>query len=152
MAQNINVAVITGNLTSDPELRATGGGTQIASLRVAVNGRKKSADGQWVDDPNFFDVTVFGGNAENVARYLSKGSGVAVDGRLNWREWTDKEGNRRQAVGIIADNVQFLNSGGGGGQQGGARQISHQDIPDPTEYSSAAPPVPAQHPDDDIPF
>jgi len=110
-ATNINRAVISGNLTRDPELRSTSGGTSVCNLRVAVNSRRKdSASGEWVDKPNYFDVTVWGAQGENCAQYLSKGRPVAVDGRLNWREWETQEGAKRQAIDIIADTVQFLGS------------------------------------------
>lgn len=111
MAQHINRVVITGNLTRDPELRSLASGTAVCSLRVACNGRRKdNATGEWVDDPNFFDVTVWAGQGENCARFLSKGRPVAIDGRLEWREWQDQEGNNRQAVQIVAESVQFLGS------------------------------------------
>src|SRR5664280_3870785 len=117
---NINRVVLTGNLTRDPELRSLPSGTAVCSLRVACNTRRKSSDGEWVDKPNFFDVTVWGGQGESVARYLSKGRPVAVDGRLEWREWEAQDGTKRQAVDIIADSVQFLGSpndtSGAGGQ------------------------------------
>lgn len=105
-ASNINRVIITGNLTSDPELRDAGG-TPVCKLRVAVNTRKKQGE-EWVEKPNYFDVTVWGAQGENCAKYLSKGRGVALDGRLEWREWETAEGQKRQAVDIIADNVQFL--------------------------------------------
>ena len=97
-ASNMNVVVVTGNLTRDPELRSTPGGTSVCKLRVAVNSRRKNPHGEWVDKPNYFDVTVWGVQGENCANYLSKGRPVAVEGRLDWREWEDKEGNKRQAV------------------------------------------------------
>jgi single-strand DNA-binding protein len=109
---NINRVVITGNLTADPELRSTPNGKPVCSLRIACNTRRKSGE-EWVDKPNFFNVTVWGAQGENAARYLSKGRPVAVDGRLEWREWETQEGDKRQAVDIIADSVQFLNSGNG---------------------------------------
>jgi single-strand DNA-binding protein len=109
---NINRVVITGNLTRDPELRSLPSGTAVCDLRVAVNTRRKDGE-EWVDKPNFFDVTVFGGQGEAVAQHLTKGRGVAVDGRLEWREWETKDGDKRQAVDIIADSVQFLPSGNG---------------------------------------
>ena len=87
----------------------------MCSLRVACNTRRKDASGEWVDKPNYFDVTVWGAQGENCAKYLSKGRPVAIDGRLEWREWEDKEGNKRQTVDIIADSVQFLGSREGGG-------------------------------------
>jgi len=109
-ATNINRVIITGNLTRDPELRNTQGGTAVCSLRVAVNSRRKDESGQWADKPNYFDVTVWGTQGENCAQYLAKGRPVAVDGRLNWREYETKEGDKRQSVDIIADSVQFLGS------------------------------------------
>ena len=125
-ATNINVVCITGNLTRDPELRSTPGGTAVCKLRVAVNSRRKDGQsGEWIDKPNYFDVTVWGAQGENCAQYLSKGRPVAVDGRLDWREWEAKDGSgKRQAVQIVANSVQFLGSrdGGGGGGQGGGAQ------------------------------
>ena len=111
-ASNVNVVVITGNLTRDPELRHTGGGTAVCELRVAVNSRRKDGQtGEWVDKPNYFDVVVWGAQGENCANYLSKGRPVAVEGRLDWREWEAKEGGgKRQAVSIVANTVQFLGS------------------------------------------
>ena len=120
-ASNVNVVVITGNLTQDPELRHTGGGTAVCELRVAVNSRRKEGN-DWVDKPNFFNVVVFGGQGENCATYLAKGRPVAIEGRLDWREWEAKDGSgKRQAVQIVANTVQFLGSrdGSGGGQSGG---------------------------------
>ena len=114
-ASNINVVVITGNLTRDPELRSTPSGTSVCKLRVAVNSRRKDQSGNWVDKPNYFDVTVWGAQGENCANYLSKGRPVAVEGRLDWREWEDKEGGKRQSVEIIANSVQFLGSRDGSG-------------------------------------
>jgi len=119
---NINRVVITGNLTADPELRSTPSGTPVCSLRIACNTRRKE-DGEWVDKPNYFNVTVWGGQGENVARYLSKGRPVAVDGRLEWREWETQEGNKRQAIDIIADSVQFLSNGNGASSEGGEADL-----------------------------
>ena len=101
-ATNINRVVLTGNLTRDPELKALPSGTSVCKLRVACNTRRKDGD-KWVDKPNYFDVTVWGAQGENCAQYLSKGRPVAVDGRLEWREWEDQQGNKRQSVEIIAD-------------------------------------------------
>jgi single-strand DNA-binding protein len=119
---NINRVVITGNLTADPELRSTPNGKPVCSLRIACNTRRKSGE-EWVDKPNYFNVTVWGAQGENAARYLSKGRPVAVDGRLEWREW-EQDGSNRQAVDIIADSVQFLNSGNGAGNGGEERELA----------------------------
>lgn len=109
-AANVNVVVITGNLTRDPELSHTGGGTAVCEMRVAVNGRRKNKQtGEYEDKVNYFDVKVFGAQGENCATYLAKGRPVAVEGRLDWREWEAKDGSgNRQKVEIIANSVQFL--------------------------------------------
>src|SRR4051794_27987929 len=124
-ATNINRVVLTGNLTRDPELRSTASGMSVCSLRIASNTRRKNqSTGEWEDKPNFFDVTVWGAQGENCARFLSKGRPVALDGRLEWREWGAQDGTKRQSVEIVADAVQFLgsrddNGMGGGGQSSG---------------------------------
>ena len=105
---NINRVVLTGNLTRDPELRTTPGGNPVCSLRIASNSRRRDSSGEWVDKPNYFSVTVWGAQGENCARFLTKGRPVAIDGRLEWREWTGQDDIRREAVEIVADAVQFL--------------------------------------------
>jgi single-strand DNA-binding protein len=150
---NINSVVVTGNLTRDPELRSTPSGTPVCKLRVAVNSRRKDQSGQWVDKPNYFDVTVWGAQGENCANYLSKGRPVAVQGRLDWREWEAQDGSKRQAIEIIADSVQFLgsrsdNAGGGGGN--GFQPQS--DVPADTSDFEGASASSGGGSDDDIPF
>jgi len=128
MAANINRVVLVGNLTRDPELRHTPGGTPVCSLRVAVNDRKRDESGNWV-----------------CAQYLSKGRPVGVDGKLRWREWEAKDGGgKREAVEIVADSVQFLGSRGDG--DGGANQFVPAGA---AQQESADFPAAA---DDDIPF
>jgi single-strand DNA-binding protein len=154
MAGNINRVIITGNLTRDPELRSLPSGNSVCSLRVACNGRRRNPSTQeWEDQPNYFDVTVWGAQGENCSRFLSKGRPIAVDGRLQWREWTDKEGQKRQSVDIVADSVQFLggrdDAGNGNGFSSGAR-ASESDVPiDTGDFERA--PVGAGA-DEDIPF
>ena len=154
---NINRVVLTGNLTRDPDLRTLPtSGNSVCSLRLACNGRRKNNEsGQWEDQPNYFDITVWGAQGENCAKYLSKGRPVAIDGRLQWREWTDKEGNKRQSVDIIAESVQFLGSrddagnGNGNGFSSGAR-AAESDVPiDTGDFERT--PVGAGA-DEDIPF
>src|ERR1700759_5142169 len=88
-------------------------------MRVAVNSRRKDQSGQWVDKPNYFNVVVFGAQGETCANSLSRGRPVAVEGRLDWREWEAKDGSgKRQSVSIVANSVQFLGSRDGGGGQG----------------------------------
>jgi single-strand DNA-binding protein len=150
-ATNINRVVLTGNLTRDPELRSTPSGTAVCGLRIACNTRRKDASGQWVDKPNYFDVTVWGAQGENCATYLAKGRPVAIDGRLEWREWEAKDGGgKRQSIDIVADSVQFLGSREGG-EGNGSRFTPQSDVPaDTADFQSA--PAGAGTADDDIPF
>ena len=153
---NLNRVVITGNLTRDPELRNTSSGMPVCSLRIAVNTRRKQGD-EWVEKPNYFDVTVWGKQGENCATYLEKGRPIGVDGRLEWREFDDREGNKRQAVEIIADTVQFLGGreGGGGGAGNGSRFTPQSDVPADTGDFAPAPASGSAGggaADDDIPF
>jgi single-strand DNA-binding protein len=105
---NINRVVLTGNLTRDPVLRNTSSGTPVCGLRIASNTRRKTSGGEWVDKPNYLSVTVWGALGENCNRFLTKGRAVAIDGRLEWREWEAQDGTRRESVEIVADSVQFL--------------------------------------------
>ena len=139
----INRVVLVGNLTRDPELRHTPSGTAVCSLRLAVNTRRKDETGQWIDKPNYFDITVWGNQGERCAQYLAKGRPVAVDGRLEWREWETPEGNKRQAIDVVADTVQFLGTRGDG--EGGSY------IPSETAATPAGD-FPSSPTDDDIPF
>jgi single-strand DNA-binding protein len=152
-ATNINRVVMTGNLTKDPELRSLPSGTSVCELRIACNTRRKDqSSGEWTDKPNYFNVKVWGAQGENAARFLSKGRPVAIDGRLDWREWEAQDGTKRQAIDIIADSVQFLGSrddAGGGGfasngaSQGGETPVNEGDY-QPAPVGAAA--------DEDIPF
>src|SRR4051812_39845599 len=125
-ATNINRVILTGNLTKDPELRSLPSGMAVCSLRLACNTRRKDGgSGEWVDKPNYFDITIWGRQGENAAQYLSKGRPVAIDGRLEWREWQDQQGNKRPSVEIVADNVQFLSPPEGlGGRGGGGKRVT----------------------------
>ena len=146
MPANINRVVLVGNLTRDPELRHTGGGTPVCSLRIAVNSRRKDpATGEWADKPNYFDVSVFGNQAESCNQYLAKGRPVAIDGRLEWREWEAQDGTKRQAVEIVADNVQFL--GGRDSSSGEGNQFVPASVSSGSDADFAGSPA-----DDDIPF
>ena len=156
---NINRVIITGNLTRDPELRALPSGTEVCQLGVAVNGRRKNPQtGQWEEEPNFFDVTVFGAQGQNCAQYLSKGRPVAIDGRLRWSSWDDKNGGgKRSKVDIVAQTVQFLGgrddapAGGGGGQP--AQAFAGSDVPaDTSDFGDPVGAPAGGGADDDIPF
>lgn len=108
MPANINSVTVTGNLTQDPELKTVGEGFAICNLRIAVNGREKKGD-QWQERADFFDITVFGGQGENCAKFLEKGKPIAVSGRLKQERWETDDGKRSRVV-IIARDVQFLPS------------------------------------------
>jgi single-strand DNA-binding protein len=141
MAGNINRVVLVGNLTRDPELRHTPSGTAVCSLRLAVNTRRKDESGQWTDKPNYFDITVWGQQGENCAQYLAKGRPVAIDGRLEWREWEAQDGAKRQAVEVVAESVQFL----GGRQESEGAYV-------PAGAAASGDDFPSSPADDDIPF
>jgi single-strand DNA-binding protein len=154
-ATNINRVILTGNLTRDPELRSLPSGMSVCSLRIASNTRRKDqSTGEWADKPNFFDVTVWGAQGENCSRFLSKGRPIALDGRLEWREWQAQDGTKRQSVEIIADSVQFL-GGRDDAPSGGGGFTPQSDVPvDNRDFQPAGAPAgggsaPA---DDDIPF
>lgn len=137
---NINRVVLVGNLTKDPEVRYTPGGTAVTNLRLAVNTRRKDgATGEWTEKPNYFDVVVWGAQGEACGQHLAKGRPVAVDGRLEWREWEAQDGTKRQAVEVVADAVQFL-----GGKKEGDGATTNEFVP--------AGSTGASDPTDDIPF
>ena len=155
---SINRVNISGNLTRDPELRATAGGTQVLSFGVAVNDRRKNPQtGDWEDYPNFVDCTMFGTRAEAVSRYLSKGTKVAIEGKLRYSSW-ERDGQRRSKLEVIVDEIEFMSRGsqggqGGYGQNGGNSYGGYAPAPAPQ-----AAPAPVQAPpavdvyDEDIPF
>ncbi|MDY2777205.1 MAG: single-stranded DNA-binding protein [Collinsella sp.] len=156
---SINRVNISGNLTRDPELRATASGTQVLSFGVAVNDRRRNPQtGEWEDYPNFVDCTMFGTRAEAVSRYLSKGSKVAIEGKLRYSSW-ERDGQRRSKLEVIVDEIEFLSRGQQGGGQGGYGQSGYgQGGYDAAPMSAPAPQMPAQVPpavdvyDEDIPF
>ena len=160
MPANINRVVLEGNLTRDPELRQANSGTSIANLRIAVNDRLKRGE-QWEDAAYYFDVVVFGRQAESCGQYLQRGSGVIVDGKLTWREYEAKDGSgKRQAIEVRADNIRFTSragggggggfgGGGGGGSYGGGGGGGGSTYVPP---ATREPDFGGAGPDDDIPF
>jgi single-strand DNA-binding protein len=144
---DINRVTLVGRLTRDPELRGLPSGSSVLNIGLAVNGRQKDQSGNWTEKPNFFDVKVFGAQADMLANHLSKGRRIGVDGRLEWSSWDAQDGTKRSKVEVVAQSVQFLDSrgdeasgGGGGGNQfvpAGASAGSDADF---------------QGSDDDIPF
>lgn len=154
---SINKVMITGNLTRDAELRSTPSGTSILSLGVAVNDRRRNQQtGDWEDYANFIDCNMFGRRADALAPYLKKGTKVAIEGRLHYSSWEDRNtGQRRSKVDVTIDELEFMSSrnsaGGNGGSYGGgdgsynaSAQQRSQTIPEP--------PAPSAYNDEDIPF
>ena len=118
----------------------------VCSLRVAVNSRRKDqSTGEWTEKPNYFSVTVWGNQGESCAQYLSKGRPVAIDGRLDWREYQAQDGTKREAIEIVADSVQFL-----GGRQEGDVGGSPQYVP--AGAAQATDDFTSSAVDDDTPF
>jgi single-strand DNA-binding protein len=144
MAGDINRVTIVGRLTRDPELAHLPSGTAVLKLGVAVNGRQKDEAGNWADKPNFFDVKVFGNQADMLNQHLSKGRRIGVDGRLDWSSWEAQDGSKRSKVEIIANSVQFLDSRTEGGN--GERQFV------PAAATAGNEDFGGGSQDDDIPF
>jgi len=133
---DLNRVTLVGRLTRDPELRHTAGGDPICSIRLAVSSRARDETGNWGDRSNYFDVTVFGRQAETASTYLAKGRRIGVDGRLSWREWQAQDGTKRQSVEVIANDLFFLDSRGEGGGGGGDRSL---ETPEPAMAAAGAP-------------
>ena len=137
----VNKVTLIGNLGADPELRTTQSGTSVAKLRLATTTRRKDRDGNWNDHTDWHRVTCFGKTAENIAKFQKKGNRIFVEGRIEYSQYKDRDGNERWSTDIIALDIQWLDrrdanlGGGGGGGQGGYN-------PGPTAGGS----------DDDIPF
>ena len=142
MAGSVNKVILVGNLGADPELRYTSGGQPVCELRIATNESWNDKQGQRQERTEWHKIVVWGKTGENCSKYLSKGRQVYLEGRLQTRSWDDKDGNKRYTTEIIANDVQFLSSGGG---QGGGGRGRGDDRPPPAEPNFGGP-------DDDIPF
>jgi len=139
----MNKAIITGKLGADPKIRQSQSGTTIANLSVATNEREKRGD-SWESVTEWHRVVCFGRTAENCDRYLSKGSGVSLIGRIKTTSY-EKDGIKRYSTEIVADSIEFTDPKGSGGG-GGRRQDDYQQGGVPDTYS------PSDGGDDDIPF
>ena len=141
MAGDLNRVTLVGRLTRDPELRHLPSGSPVLEMGVAVNGRMQDEGGNWVDKPNFFDVKVYGNQAEMLSQHLAKGRRIGIDGRLDWRSWEAQDGSKRSKVDVVAQNVQFLDS----------RQDADSSYV-PAGATAGAEDFPSSPTDDDIPF
>jgi single-strand DNA-binding protein len=147
MAGDINRVTLVGRLTRDPELRHLPSGSAVLQIGLAVNGRQKDEAGNWTDKPNFFDVKVFGNQAEMLSMHLAKGRRIGVDGRLDWSSWEAQDGSKRSKVEVVASSVQFLDSRGDA-EAGGQREY----VPQGDVNADQSDFAPAGGADDDIPF
>ena len=150
---SINLVCITGNLTRDPELRQTQGGTPILSFGVAVNDKRKNQQGEWVDYPNFVDCVVFGLRAEKLATFMTKGMKVAIEGKLHYQSW-EKDGQKRSKLEVVVDNIDFMSKSQ---QQQQPYNVPQQQVPQapqaqPQQQVAYSAPPAADVYDEDIPF
>ena len=156
-----NKVLLMGNLTRDPETRYLPSGMAVSEFGLAVNDRVKKGD-EWVDRPTFVDITVFGRQAETAGEYLKKGSPAFVEGRLQLDSWETKEGEKRNKLKVVAENVKFLGTGSGrgpGAPEGGPPAVDapvRRAAPAPSAPRTAAPPpstpAPFAQDDEDLPF
>ncbi|TDJ17595.1 MAG: single-stranded DNA-binding protein [Deltaproteobacteria bacterium] len=128
---SVNKVILIGNLGRDPELRFTRDGQGVANFTLATNERWRDKDGQNQERTEWHRIVVWGKQAENCAQYLQKGRSCYIEGRIQTREWEDKEGNKRQTTEIVAQNVTFLGGRGEGGGGGGRAGAEKQDAPPP---------------------
>lgn len=141
----INKATITGNITRDPELRQTQGGTSVLTIGVAVNDRRKNQQtGEWEDYPNYIDCTIFGNRATGVAPHLQKGMKVAIEGKLNQSRWQAEDGTNRSKIGIIVDEIEFMAKRDGSQQPMQPMQQPMQQQAQPQQFAPQAAPQPMQ--------
>ncbi len=148
---SINRVIVSGNLTRDPELRATASGMPVLGLGIAVNDRRRNQQtGEWEDYPNFIDCTMFGARAESVSRFISKGSKVAIEGKLRWSQW-ERDGQKRSKIEIIVDDIEFMSRNSGSSN---SSYTPRQEAPanNTSNASVATPVVDGSVYDEDIPF
>jgi single-strand DNA-binding protein len=160
-----NRVILLGNLTRDPELRYLQSGMAVTDIGLAVNDRRKNANGEWIEETTFVDVTLWGRTAEVVSEYLGKGAPILIEGRLKLDSWDDKQtGQKRSKLKVVGERMQMVGAkgqggGGQGGGEGGGPRPAAQKSPQDTQYSQAAPPdeafdapSPESSGGDDIPF
>lgn len=148
---NYNKVILMGNLTRDPEVKYTSGGTAIAKIGMAINRTWTNKEGQKQEETTFVDVDAFGRQAEVIGQYLKKGRPVMIEGRLKLDQWDDKQtGQKRSKLGVTLEGFQFLDSGGAGGGDGGGNQQAQSNAPAASGNSSA--PAASLPEDDDVPF
>lgn len=146
---SVNKVILIGNLGAAPELRTTGSGQSVCELRLATNERWKDAQGESQERTEWHRVVVWGRQGENCARYLDKGRSAYVEGRIQTREWEDKDGQRRFTTEIVAQLVQFI---GGAGERDDRPAPTQRSSQDAHARANPTPPAPSGFDDDEIPF
>ncbi len=159
MSASFNRVILIGNITADIDLRYTPSNTAVTDITIAVNDRRKSPSGEWVEETTFVDVTLWGRTAEVASEYLSKGSPIFIEGRLKLDRW-ETDGQKRSKLRVVCEKMQLLGSrgeGGGGGR--GSKPAASRPQYDESEYSHGGdegpPPSQASRsgpPEDEIPF
>jgi single-strand DNA-binding protein len=146
-----NRVILVGNLTRDVELKYLPSGTAVADVGVAVHDRRKTQSGEWVEEPTFVDVTLWGRTAEVASEYLGKGSPLLIEGRLKLDTW-ETDGQKRSKLKVIGERMQMLGGRGGGSGRGSAAPADASETSQPVSADAARSQPPAQPPEDDIPF
>ena len=140
-----NRVILMGNLTRDVELRYLQSGTAVADVGLAVSEKRKNANGEWIEETTFVDVTVWGRTAEVMSEYLGKGSPVFIEGRLKLESW-EKDGQKRSKLKVVCDRMQMIGGRGQGGPEGGSprpaagRPTPQRNQNQNSQFSQAAPP------------
>ena len=154
-----NRVILLGNLTRDPELRYLQSGMAVTDIGLAVNDRRKNANGEWIEETTFVDVTLWGRTAEVAGEYLSKGSPVFIEGRLKLDSWEGQDGQKKSKLKVVCEKMQLVGTRGQGGPEGGRPRPPARQTAQDNAYSQAAPPdevfdaSPAEPSGgDDIPF
>ncbi len=143
---SFNRVILLGNLTRDPEIRYTPSGTPVMDIGLAVNDRRRNQNGEWVDEPVFVDVTLWGRTAEIASEYLSKGSPVLIEGRLKLDTWETSDGQRRSKLRVVAERMQMLGRAAGAEPPPVGEDRAEPPAEGPRDYAEEAPPF------DDLPF
>ena len=151
---SFNKIILVGNLGRDPELRYTPQGLAVCDFSMATNERKKDKSGEYHDVPTWFRVTLWRNQAENAAKYLTKGSPVYVEGRLGVEEWTDRDGKSRYTLEVQATDMQFISAGPRGDSEEEYSGGGQAEFAGPADRSTGggAAAAPAPSGEDDIPF
>ena len=147
---SVNKAILIGNLGRDAEMRFTAGGTPVATVSLATTERYTDRDGQKKEDTQWHRIVIWGKTAESIHEYLTKGKQIYVEGRIQTKEWTDKEGQKVKTTEIRADRVVLLGGGGGGDRARAPRERYAAEGAEAAATPDAGP-VDAPN-DDDIPF